>query len=91
MWLRVQLFIYLLLVALKRFATWCIICYNLRNQIPSTHVDAGVDSSSRHLDRDVNNIIEDLLHCNQFTKNYGPRRLMTDLRARNASENLILS
>jgi hypothetical protein len=65
--------IVLFIFCLYLFITWCIVCYNLCNQIPSTHVDAGANSSSKHLDRDVNNIIEDLLcHC-QFTKKYGPR------------------
>jgi hypothetical protein len=50
-----------------------------------------VNPCSRYLDGEVKGIIEDLLCRNQFIKSYGPRQLISDLRARNVSENKIPS
>jgi len=44
----------------------------------------------RHpMDHEVRGIIVQLLEQNQFTKNYGPKRIMSGLRRRNISEILI--
>jgi hypothetical protein len=43
----------------------------------------------RPMDHEVRGIIVQLLEQNQFTKNYGPKRIMSGLRRRNISEILI--
>jgi hypothetical protein len=50
-----------------------------------------VNPSNRHLDGEVKEIIEDLLHRNLFMKSYGRRQLISVLRARNVSENKVPS
>ena len=60
-------------------------------QIPDNHVDVEVNGHSRRVDKVVNDTIVNLMKQHQFTKSYGPRRLMSDLRRMNISENKIPS
>lgn len=47
--------------------------------------------SNRQVDKVVNKVILKLMNQHQFTRAYGPRRLMCDLRRMNISENRIPS
>ena len=65
-----------------------IMCYvPIFIQIPDNHVDVEVNGHSRRVDKVVNETIVNLMKQHQFTKSYGPRRLMSDLRRMNISEN----
>jgi hypothetical protein len=54
-------------------------------------VDVEVNGHNRHVDKVVNEKILTLMKQHQFTKCYGPRHLMFDLRQMNVSETKIPS
>lgn len=56
-------------------------------QIPNKHIDnQDVNTSNRQFNKEVNVIIEDWLKQHQFTNNYGPGLLISDLRHLNVLE-----
>ena len=61
--------------------------------IPSNHDMALSQAITCHcpMDREVRGIIVQLLEQNQFTKNYGPKQIMSELCRRNISKILIPS
>jgi hypothetical protein len=60
-------------------------------RIPCTHHDVEESPDNIPLTKDILSVIDNLLEQHKFTKNYGPKRLVTDLRHQGVIEDKIPS
>jgi hypothetical protein len=60
-------------------------------EIPDDHDHLSHTPHRRQMDKEVSALIIELLEQNQFTKKYGPKRIISDLQRRNISEERIPS
>jgi hypothetical protein len=57
--------------------------------ILESHYDPEVNPDNNRLEKERTGIIEDLFLANKFTKNYGPKCLISDFRYRDVPEHNI--
>jgi hypothetical protein len=60
-------------------------------RIPSNHRDVDENPDNIPLTKDILSVIDNLLEQHKFAKNYGPKRLVTDLRHQGVAKDKIPS
>ena len=64
-------------------------CHITETVIPPDHFDVDENPDNREKDKDVSKIVDALIVENHFAKNYGPRRIISELHRRNITDSRI--
>ena len=64
-------------------------CHITETPIPPDHFDVDENPDNREKDKEVTKIVDALIVENRFAKNYGPRRIISELRRRNITDQRI--
>ena len=59
--------------------------------IPVGHVDVEENPDTRECDKEIHDIIDKLIESNKYAKNFGPKRIIDDLRHQHISDSRIPS